>query len=114
MPSSPEKSMASRGKKRSVKLVKSRTSLSRTSSKPKLATQVESGASLVEMVDEAIQTEVIIPEKPKEESETEAVLRKMSIVPLPENLVKELSDMDENTNWVCFINLMGRSIYLLV
>lgn len=95
MPSSPEKSMPSRGKKRTVK---SRTMLSRTSSKQAL-TKVDSGRVFIEMVDEAIQTEIVIPEKPAEDSEAAASLRKLSVVMIPETLVKELSDIDENTNW---------------
>ena len=81
-------------------MVKSRTSLSRKSTKQALSTQEESNPNEVEMVDEAVQTEVLIPENKNEESEAEAVLRRMSVIPLAESLVKELSDMDENTNWV--------------
>ena len=79
--------------------MKSRTMLSRTSSKQAL-TKVDSGRVLIEMVDEAIQTEILIPEKPAEDSEAAASLRKLSVVMIPETLVKELSDIDENTNWV--------------
>lgn len=96
MPSSPEKSMASRGKKRNGK---SKSNLSRTSSKPTLS-KIDSGPSVKEMIDVAIQTEVFVPEKTKEVVEAEAAMRKMSIVMVPESIVKELSDMDENTNWV--------------
>ena len=102
MLSSPEKSMASRGKKRTGKMLKSRSNLSRMSTKPLISTQEGSSANMVEMIDESIQTEVIIPDKPLEESETENILRRMSVMPLSQNLVKELSDMDENTNWVSF------------
>ena len=105
MVSSPEKSIASRGKRRTGKMVKSRSILSRTSTKPVISTQEGSSANMVEMIDEAIQTEIIIPDKPLEESETENILRRMSILPLSQNLVKELSDMDENTNWVSFCKL---------
>ena len=102
MPSSPEKSMASRGKKRTGKFLKGRSTVSRTSVKPALSLQEDSSSSVVEMVDEAVQTEVIIPEKPNEEGRADDLLRRMSVIPLDVNLVKELSDMDENTNWVSF------------
>ncbi|XP_065063858.1 myosin-10-like [Rhopilema esculentum] len=103
LPSSPEKSMGSRGRRRTGKLVQSRSNLSRTSSKPLLSTQEEAAAAgLVEMIDEAIQTEVTVPEKKELDSDMETAIRRLSLNLIPEDAIKDIDSTDFTTNWEDF------------
>ena len=100
MPPSREKPLGSRGKKRNGKAAKSK---SQRASRVALSTHEESGSTFVEMIDEAIQTEVAIPEKSDLDKETEAVVRKMSLALIPEDEIKDFNEMDENVNWVSYL-----------
>ena len=81
--------------------MQSRSNLSRTSSKPLLPTQEEAAAAgLIEMIDEAIQTEVIVPEKKELDPDMETAIRRLSLDLIPEDAIKDIDSTDLTTNWV--------------
>ncbi len=99
----PEKSFGSRGKKRTGKFTKQKSSVSQKSSRPLLPTQneVPQETETVEMIDEAIQTEVVIPEKTEAEIAAEAAaVRRVSVSFIPEEDIKDFDPNDKDVNWV--------------